>query len=87
MLLLLAIIFTPVALPVLVVWACHVIIGLQAEKEATSFSGVYAAMQREIKLKEINKQALAFASQKKLQWQQDRAYIEEYRRLFLASGL
>lgn len=76
-----------VALPVIVIWAWFELSDYLAEKQSTSFSAVYADMQREIKLKEIHRQALAVASQKKLQWQQDRAYKDEYRRLFLENCL
>jgi hypothetical protein len=76
-----------VSLPIIVIWVCHAIIALQDEKQSTSFSAIYADMQREIKLKEIHRQASAVAMTKKLDWQQNRAYKDEYRRLFLENCL
>ena len=82
-----ALIVVAVVLPVAVIFAWFELSDRLAEKQSASFSAVYADMQREIKLKEIHRQALAVASQKKLQWQQDRAYKDEYRRLFLENCL
>jgi hypothetical protein len=80
-------VFIAVALPIIVIWTSHAIIAWQDEKQSTSFSAIYAEMQREIKLKEIHRQASAVAMTKKLDWQQDRAYKDEYRRLFLENCL
>jgi hypothetical protein len=80
-------VFLAVSLPIIVIWTCHTIIAWQDDKQSTSFSAIYADMQREIKLKEIHRQALAVAMTKKLDWQQDRAYKDEYRRLFLENCL
>jgi hypothetical protein len=80
-------VFIAVALPIIVIWSCHVIIAWQDEKQSTSFSAIYDDMQREIKLKEIHRQASAVAMTKKLDWQQERAYKDEYRRLFLENCL
>jgi hypothetical protein len=73
-----------VVLPILAMWVYFSVSEYYSNKE--SFSTVYAAMQREIKLKEIHNQAMLVASTKKLDWQQDRAYKDEYKRLrFLAN--
>ncbi len=74
-----------VVLPIIAMWVYSAITEYYSNKE--SFSTVYAAMQREIKLKEIHNQAMLVASQHKLQWKQERAYNDEYDRLFFLAGL
>ena len=60
-------VFIAVALPIIVIWTSHAIITWQDEKQSTSFSAIYPDMQREIKLKEIHRQASAVANKRNRQ--------------------
>jgi hypothetical protein len=76
-----------VALPIACIWAWFELSDYLAEKESTSFSAVYAEQQRQIKIKQIHRQALLVASQYKYEWQQTRAYKAEYKHLMFINNM
>jgi hypothetical protein len=85
--LILLVVVLAVALPIASIWAWFELSDYLAEKEASSFSAVYAEQQRQIKIKQIHRQALLVASQCKYEWQQTRAYKAEYKHLMFINNL
>ena len=84
---LVVVVILAVVLLIACVWAWFELSDYLAEKESTSFSAVYAEQQRQIKIKQIHRQALLVASQYKYEWQQTRAYNQEYDHLWFINNL
>jgi hypothetical protein len=85
--LVLLVVVLAVVLPITCIWAWFELSDYLAEKESTSFSAIYAEQQRQIKIKQIHRQALLVASQYKYEWQQTRAYNQEYDHLWFINNL